>query len=134
MAGLAWLLTSGTVLRSFRRAPAYLLSPSPLLSSLCVLCIPRTNDRSFPALTLPNPEIPIADLPSPPTSHIPLNDASTYGGTGALGPLYGEAPVVQCEHCDKPVLASALVEHHRESLRLDSCGNGSKVLMMCSEL
>lgn len=61
-------------------------------------------------------EIPIAEHPSPPISLLPLSDAGVYGSensrNGGLGPLYPEAPMVQCEHCDKPVLASALTEHH----------------------
>ncbi|KAF8315649.1 hypothetical protein DL93DRAFT_2078879 [Clavulina sp. PMI_390] len=63
-----------------------------------------------------SPEIPIADLPSSPAAIIPVADATTYGsaggGSGGLGPLYSDGPIVQCEHCDKPVLATALSDHH----------------------
>lgn len=66
-------------------------------------------------------EIPVAELPSPPTTLLLAADADVFGGEGTsynsgLGPLYPSAPLVGCEHCGKPVLATALHGHAGEHI------------------
>jgi len=54
-----------------------------------------------------SPEIPVADLPSPPTTWLPSSEMNTYGAR----PLVPEAPVIKCPDCSKPIMGNSLAEH-----------------------
>lgn len=57
-------------------------------------------------------EIPIAELPSPPTAWLPASTMSMFESY----PMDGqEVAMVRCSECDKPIMASAVAEHAGES-------------------
>jgi len=71
----------------------------PQVESSTTVILRATNDHFI--------EIPIADLPSPPTSWLPASDMNMYGAR----PLLPEIAIVTCTNCNKPVQESALAEH-----------------------